>query len=294
MTVDDPSNTPAPFSYDAGDAGGRSRLAVPSGQVAYASQPSAPARRAFFDPWNSSSTGYQRAENRLSGSTSWRASRNLKLGEQFKGGRHGGKKIADTVGAGSDDSANVGLHSLRTGGQKSLAEVWAAGKSWKQASENKESEFEPDTYSESNVCEDTSVPPEKQLFAGLCFYLNGSTAPLVSDHKLKQMLATHGATHSITLGRRTVTHVILGTVNERGGAGGGLAATKLQKEIVKIGGKTVKFINADWVLDSIKANRRLPESRYSPLKFVTKSQSTIFSTMGAMTTPKSKNKQISG
>ncbi|EUC37973.1 hypothetical protein COCCADRAFT_22520 [Bipolaris zeicola 26-R-13] len=248
MTVDDPSNTPAPFSYDAGDAGGRSRLAVPSGQVA-------------------SSTGHQRAENRLSGSTSWRASRNLKLGEQFKGGRHGGKRIADTVGAGSDDSANVGLHSLRTGGQKSLAEVWAAGKSWKQASENKgniytlscyrytmylssnmhpESEFEPDTYSESNVCEDTSVPPEKQLFAGLCFYLNGSTAPLVSDHKLKQILATHGATHSITLGRRTVTHVILGTVNERGGAGGGFAATKLQKEIVKIGGKTVKFINADW------------------------------------------------
>ncbi|KAF5852685.1 hypothetical protein GGP41_008102 [Bipolaris sorokiniana] len=234
MTVDDPSDTPAPFSYDAGDAGSRSRLAVPSRQVAYASQPSAPARRAFFDPWNSSSTGHQRAENWLSGSTLWRTSRNLKLGEQFKGGRHGGKRIADTVGAGSDDSANVGLHGLRTGGQKSLAEVWAA------------------------------------------------------DHKLKQILATHGATHSTTLGRRIVTHVILGTINARGGAGGGLAATKLQKEIVKTGGKTVKFINADWVLDSIKANRRLPESRYSPLKFAPKSQSTIFSTMRARTPPKSK------
>ncbi|EMD66698.1 hypothetical protein COCSADRAFT_85344 [Bipolaris sorokiniana ND90Pr] len=292
MTVDDPSDTPAPFSYDAGDAGSRSRLAVPSRQVAYASQPSAPARRAFFDPWNSSSTGHQRAENWLSGSTLWRTSRNLKLGEQFKGGRHGGKRIADTVGAGSDDSANVGLHGLRTGGQKSLAEVWAAGKSCTQPSKNKEpkteSEFEPETYSESNICEDSSVPPEKQLFAGLCFYLNGSTAPLVSDHKLKQILATHGATHSTTLGRRIVTHVILGTINARGGAGGGLAATKLQKEIVKTGGKTVKFINADWVLDSIKANRRLPESRYSPLKFAPKSQSTIFSTMRARTPPKSK------
>lgn len=137
MTVDDPSDTPAPFSYDAGDAGSRSRLAVPSRQVAYASQPSAPARRAFFDPWNSSSTGHQRAENWLSGSTLWRTSRNLKLGEQFKGGRHGGKRIADTVGAGSDDSANVGLHGLRTGGQKSLAEVWAAGKSCTQPSKNK-------------------------------------------------------------------------------------------------------------------------------------------------------------
>lgn len=137
MTVDDPSNTPAPLSYDASDAGSRSRLAVPPGQGAYASQPSAPARRAFFDPWNSSSTGHQRAENRLSGSTSWRASRNLKLGEQFKGGRYGGKRITDTVGAGSDDSANVGLHSLRTGGQKSLAEVWTAGKSCTQPSKYK-------------------------------------------------------------------------------------------------------------------------------------------------------------
>lgn len=63
---------------------------------------------------------------------------------------------------------------------------------------------------------------------------------------MKQILATYGATHSITLSRRTVTHVILGTVNARGGAGGGLAATKLQKEIVKTGGETVKFINTDW------------------------------------------------
>jgi hypothetical protein len=87
---------------------------------------------------------------------------------------------------------------------------------------------------------------EKQIFANLCFYTNGSTAPLVSDHRLKHMLAAHGARHSIALGRRSVTHVILGITNAQGGAGGGLAATKIQKEIAKTGGEAVKFVSVDW------------------------------------------------
>jgi hypothetical protein len=70
---------------------------------------------------------------------------------------------------------------------------------------------------------------------------------MVSDHKLKQLLATYGASHSIALGRRTVTHVILGKINAKGvGAGGGLAASKIQKEITRTGGKAVKFVNAEW------------------------------------------------
>lgn len=89
-------------------------------------------------------------------------------------------------------------------------------------------------------------PQAKQIFDGLCFYVNGSTAPLVSDHKLKHLLATHGARHSIALGRRTVTHVILGTVSANGGAGGGLAATKIQKEVARTGGKAVKYITVEW------------------------------------------------
>jgi hypothetical protein len=82
---------------------------------------------------------------------------------------------------------------------------------------------------------------EKQIFQGLCFYLNGSTAPLISDHKLKHLLSAHGASYSIALGRRTVTHVILSTT-----CGGGLAASKMQKEIARRAGKSVKFITADW------------------------------------------------
>jgi hypothetical protein len=87
---------------------------------------------------------------------------------------------------------------------------------------------------------------QKQIFDGLCFYINGSTAPLISDHKLKQLLAERGGKTSIGLGRRSVTHVILGTANSHGGAGGGLAATKIQKEIARVGGKGVKFVGVKW------------------------------------------------
>ena len=58
---------------------------------------------AHFDAWNSSSTGHQRAENKLGGSTGWRQSRAMKLSNQFKSGSTGGKRISDQVGAGSED-----------------------------------------------------------------------------------------------------------------------------------------------------------------------------------------------
>lgn len=62
-----------------------------------------PKHGAYFDAWNSSSTGHQRAENKLGGSTGWRQSRSMKLSHQFKSGGTGGKRISDEVGAGSED-----------------------------------------------------------------------------------------------------------------------------------------------------------------------------------------------
>ncbi|KAH0282109.1 hypothetical protein KCU62_g9935, partial [Aureobasidium sp. EXF-3399] len=64
--------------------------------------------RRFFDLWNSSSTGHQRADNSLVGSTSWRESRSLKLSNQFGGGASGGARLADTVGASSEDFGEDG------------------------------------------------------------------------------------------------------------------------------------------------------------------------------------------
>ena len=102
-------------------------------------------------------------------------------------------------------------------------------------------------------------PPPPQIFRGLNIYLNGSTAPLISDHHLKKLFMQHGGNSSIMLGRRTTTHVIIGEK-----CGGGLASTKIQKEVATVGGKGIKFVTAQWVLDSIEKGIRQPEARYTP------------------------------
>jgi hypothetical protein len=76
-----------------------SKMPVQKPTILAAAQPT----KTQFDPWNSSSTGHQRAENRLGASTGWRQSRATKLHHQFKSGGTGGKRISDKVGAGSED-----------------------------------------------------------------------------------------------------------------------------------------------------------------------------------------------
>ena len=132
--------------------------------------------RTFFDPWNSSSTGHQRAENRLSGSTSWRQSRSLKLTEQYKGGLTGGNRLADTVGAGSDEFGTdgrkpnggweKGAKGLRPGGQKSLAEAW--GKS-KAAVTPKTLSQEGEADLEDAIPEDEAARSDQGTFTSLAY-----------------------------------------------------------------------------------------------------------------------------
>lgn len=290
---------------------------------------SAQPQRTFFDPWNSASTGHQRAENRLQSSTSWRDSRSKKLSAQYSAGSGGGRRVQDTVGAGSEGfgrdgrKANGGWErgasGLRVGGQRSILESFVVGKGGtskegKEKVEGEESGEEvewngffhkglgtqreihkaddPGSVDDDHErilqddepgCEDQigqrssqqPTPSKPGIFTGLTIYLNGSTYPLISDHKLKHMLAEHGAHLSIALGRRTVTHVILGTTCTNGGAGGGLASTKIQKEIAQVRGKGVKFVSAEWVIESVKAGKRLPESRFSGMRLAAKGQGSV-------------------
>ena len=99
-----------------------------------------------------------------------------------------------------------------------------------------------------NVKEQERIERKRGIFDGLVIYINGSTYPLISDHKLKQLLAENGAKLSLHLSRRQVTHVILGKpCGTRGvGAGGGLAGSKLEKEIRKVGGRGIKYVGAEW------------------------------------------------
>ena len=256
----------------------------------------------FFDPFNSSSTGHQRAENRLSGSTSWRDSRSYKLSHQFgdASGRGGQDHLSDLVGAGSEHFGKdgrkengdwePGASGLRENGWQDIRRLMNGTR--KRSSDAlgdddvhaEQQRIKSETPQEGNADKGTEPPtacPQAsndsledpvivspassepaqppQIFRGLKIYLNGSTAPLISDYKLKQLFAQHGGNPSISLGRRTVTHVIIGD-----GCGGGLASGKIEKEITTVGGKGIKFVTAQWVLDSIGKGIRQPEARYSP------------------------------
>jgi hypothetical protein len=86
-----------------------------------------------------------------------------------------------------------------------------------------------------------------QIFKGVTVYINSTYHPLVSDHYLKQLLMTHGATISLSPSKK-VSHIIVGKPNSGPGkgAGGGLAASKLQKEISRGGWKGFKVVFTEW------------------------------------------------
>ena len=286
----------------------------------------------IFDPFNSSGTGHQRAENKLSGSTSWRDSRTLKLHEQFKSGVSGGRRVQDTVGGGSiQPDRNESTEGRRTvGGLKSndqpaILQSLNIVKDVERPKKRRRVEDDPMTKLKNVNCLSTPLRTDKtkrqegntitqcspsdllspidpntltphespaelhdetenrsdekqcpQIFANVNVYINGSTAPTISDHKLKHVLTKHGARMSIALGRRTVTHVIIGRPSSSGGCGGGLSGSKIQKEIATMG-KGIKFVTAEWVLESVKAGRRLPESRFEAMSLAPKGVGSIAS-----------------
>lgn len=225
-----------------------------------------------FDPWNSVALGHQRAETK--GPQGWRENRTWKLQNQLAAGNTGGARLADTVGAGSDDydeknqvlipkevrarAANSVMDMLRKPGtmtpnggrsaspekrvhSESHAESFVTTEESLVASEKEEDE------QDGEAVKVQSQDRVSKIFDGLVIYVNGSTHPLVSDHKLKHILVENGAAMSIHLGRRKVTHVILGKPSgPNGGAGGGLAGGKLEKEIRRVGGCGVKYVGVEW------------------------------------------------
>lgn len=225
-----------------------------------------------FDPWNSVALGHQRAET--TGPQGWRENRTWKLQNQLAAGNTGGARLSDAVGAGSDDydekhqmlipkevrarAANSVMDMLRKPGTMSQA---ASRSTSPEKRVDDEAEYEKCVTAEESLMlsrkEDDdprqgTVKAQAQsrgskIFEGLVVYVNGSTHPLISDHKLKHVLVENGASMSIHLGRRKVTHVILGKPSgPNGGAGGGLAGGKLDKEIRRVGGCGVKYVGVKW------------------------------------------------
>jgi hypothetical protein len=185
-------------------------------------------RQQRLELYNSASTGHQ-VSNGVSKPVIWHKSRQTKLNEQFKNST----LPLQLLVANSSNITNTSTPS------------------------NPQSDTTPSTTS--------SQPPAiSKIFANCAIYVSGSTAPHISDHTLRHLLVSHGATVHALLRKTSTTHVILGTAGKVGsGAGGGLAAGKLQKEIdKKRPGGSLKYVSVHWVLDSIKERRRLPEGRY--------------------------------
>jgi BRCT domain, a BRCA1 C-terminus domain len=275
--------------------------------------------RTFFDPFHSSSSGHQRAENSLSGSTSWRDSRSRKLAQQFRDstGAGGNARLAGLVGAGSENfgkderkvkgSYGIGPPRLRERGLQDIRGFIGSNKKKRngemaegedQHCKRKKNEFRGDIVAPAALhpaaassfqvlspkpsqspCFRTdtllnstpkATPPSPRIFRSLTLYLNGSTLSSgISDHKLKSLFVQHGGSISIALGRRTVTHVVLGS------CGGGIAAGKIQREVAKVGGVSVKYVTVKWVVDSIECGKRLPESRYQALHTAMRGQESV-------------------
>ena len=211
---------------------------------------------AHFDAWNSSSSGHQRPENRPG--TGWRESRGAKLNSQLCAGSSGGERLGDTWGAGSEDWDErlkvLVPQSLRERRDNSVVDMlMRPGKMLQSTGESRGPS--PERLTEEALMEQRKKEDGEReascvgrgIFAGVVVYVNGSTYPLVSDHKLKHLLAENGAKMSIHLARRQVTHVILGQPTGQGlGAGGGLAGGKIDKEIKKMRGCGVKFVGVEW------------------------------------------------
>jgi hypothetical protein len=233
-----------------------------------------PVHSAHFDAWNSSSTGHQRAENRLSTSTGWRQSRAFKLSHQLKSGLSGGPRVSDQVGAGSDrwDENLKGLipPEVRARAQLSVAHMLRSQRSKEHKNSYQVNDPTKVTHtarsSSEHQCdgspeygqvdrargtqheEPRPAEGKKGIFDGLVVYVNGSTYPHISDHKLKHLLSCHGARLSIHVARRQVTHIILGDPSHSTtgrGAGGGLASSKIQ-DFSTLRACGIKFVSVEW------------------------------------------------
>jgi hypothetical protein len=196
-------------------------------------------RQQRLELYNSASTGHQ-VSNGVSKPVVWHKSRQTKLNEQFKNSTLPLQLLASNA-ATSSASANISKASV--------------------------SSHIPSNTTLSSTSTASQPPTSSKIFANCAIYISGSTAPHISDHTLRHLLVSHGATVHALLRKTSTTHVILGSAGKVGsGAGGGLAAGKLQKEIDKkrLGG-TLKYVSVHWVLDSIKERRRLPEGKYTDI-----------------------------
>jgi len=175
-----------------------------------------------IDTYSSSSTGHQVGSG-ISKPASWHRSRNSKLQKQFR-------EATPTIIA-------AAISTTSKPGVKKKKEEQDEGKEEKKG--------------EEAGVEVVEREKKKKIFAGCTVYVNGSTAPLISDVELKRVLVANGAVVTTVMSRKRVSHVVLakpvdGLGSGGGGIGGGLAAGKLQKEILTKKGNGARYVRVEW------------------------------------------------
>ncbi|KAI5821480.1 hypothetical protein BZA77DRAFT_7029 [Pyronema omphalodes] len=204
-------------------------------------------QRSLIEFYHSSSTGHQ-VGNGVSKPTSWHKARETKLNLQLKK---------------SHISSSTDLLSLVARSKDSTIATNIPNIS--NSSSSASSKNPTDSTTKAETPENTATENEinKQIFSGCSIYISGMTQPHIGDHALKQLLVKHGAQVSTYIRATKDTHIIIGEEAKVGsGAGGGLGAGKIQKlaQTRKLVG--LKFVSVHWVLDSVKAGRRLSEGAY--------------------------------
>ncbi|KAF2402406.1 hypothetical protein EJ06DRAFT_528517 [Trichodelitschia bisporula] len=231
----------------------------------------------YFDAYNSSSTGHQLGDG--GSGTAWRAVRTQQINLQFGGVTKGAKGKQRTLwevgGVQKRSTADTAEPTAVTELSEPDRETPRPRPHLPPSDKLPPSDELPVSGqlppSGQPAPSAQPPPPPKPLFRHVVFYINGSTAPLVSDHKLKQLIASHGGRVALGISK-SVTHVVLGTNSAAGGVGGGLAAGKKQREIMRCRGAGKRFVGVEWVLDSIKRGKRLPEPGFENLKLAAHGQ----------------------
>lgn len=254
----------------------------------------------IFDPWNTTATGHQRTENTYARTVSWREMRHEKLAKQFgenphravnnyynnNDGHRGTQKQGSWEWVSEEEAhrqrlRREGMRDIRDFFMKSkpasaLISTSPSGSSSSSSSSSsvggkrkEEIVFCPsgsssatDDVNSTETGSNSNDKPKKKIFSNLTFYINGSTFPDISDHKLKYLISEHGGRIALHLSRRGVTHVILGRNHRhhhhhhhQGDSSQqlALAAGKIQRELSRGGAGskgtamgTVRFVGVDW------------------------------------------------
>lgn len=266
-------------------------------------------------PWHSTATGHQIADSSGSRRSVERKLRTERVNAQARGAVE--KKRADGSGRGRRKGGQRDIRAFMSGVSKGICfdgrEKGKGDDDYDNYDDNDDDRCGAYTSTDDNINKPHQLrhpqsqppplqlkphpqPPHPQIFHSLTIYINGSTGPLISDHALRTLLATHGARLALAH-TAAVTHVILAppapTTSSpsyssfyssssssspqqqtphaphgrvRHGCGGGLAARKRQAELqARLGHGRVPawFVTAAWAVESVAAGRRLAEGRFA-------------------------------